>query len=405
MKLLFLSDNFVPESNAPATRTYEHCKEWVKQGVDVTVITCNPNFPYGKVYDGYKNKLYQTEVIDGIKVIRVWSYMVENKGAVKRILDYVSYAFSAVIAGLFVKTDLIVATSPQLFTALGGCVLAKIRRKPWIFELRDLWPEGIKDTGAIKNKQILDFLVKMELCLYRNATHVVTVTNGLKDNLISRGIEAPKIDVITNGANLDMFQPREKNMDILKKLGLEDKFIFGYIGTHGLAHGLEFIMECLAEMDDDRLHFLFIGTGAKKEATVKKAKELNLKNVTFLDPVPKHEVAEYISIIDVALIPLTKTDIHASLIPSKIFESASMQKPILLGVEGEAAKIVEKYNAGIVFESENKQEFLDGVRNIYEDKIKYEEYREGCSELAKAFDRNLLADRMLEILQKVSKEN
>lgn len=401
MKLLFLSDNFVPESNAPATRTYEHCKEWVKEGIEVTVITCNPNFPFGKVYEGYKNKLYQTEIIDGIKVIRVWSYMAENKGAIKRIADYVSYAFSAVIAGLFVKTDLIIATSPQLFTALGGCVLAKLRRKPWIFELRDLWPEGIKDTGAIKNIKILNFLVKMELCLYRQSTFVITVTNGLKNNLISRGIESSKIDVVTNGANLDMFYPREKNNDILTNLGLENKFIFGYIGTHGLAHGLEFIINCLQDIEDARLHFLFIGTGAKKEATVKLAKELNLTNVTFLDPVSKDEVASYISIIDVALIPLTKTDIHASLIPSKIFESASMLKPILLGVEGEAKDIVKDNNAGLIFEPENKKEFLEGVERISSDNELYAELQTGCRELALKFARKELALKMLSILHSV----
>jgi len=401
LKLLFLSDNFPPESNAPASRTYEHCKEWVQEGVDVTVITCNPNFPYGRVYDGYKNKLYQTETIDGIKIIRVWSYMTENKGAIKRILDYVSYAVGAFLAGLFVKTDLIIATSPQLFTALGGCALAKVRRKPWIFELRDLWPEGIKDTGAIKNKKILDFLVKMELCLYRKSDFVVTVTKGLKENLVSRGIEASKIDIVTNGANLELFQPVEKNQKILKTLGLENKFIFGYIGTHGLAHGLEFIIDSIKEIKDERIHFLFIGTGAKKAAVVALAEKLQLKNVTFLDPVSKSEVADYISVIDVALIPLTKTDIHASLIPSKIFESASMLKPILLGVEGEARDIVTKHHAGLVFEPENKKEFLDSVKKISSDTVLYEELQKGCSELAKAFDRKYLASKMLKILKHV----
>lgn len=402
MKLLFLTDNFVPESNAPATRTYEHCKEWVRKGADVTVITCNPNFPYGKVYEGYKNRLYQTEVVDGIKVIRVWSYMTENKGTIKRIIDYFSYAISASIAGLFVKADLIVATSPQLFTALAGCVLGKLKRTPWIFELRDLWPEGIKDTGAIKQKKILDFLVGMEMCLYRKSNFVVTVTKGLKSNLISRGIEAEKIDVVTNGANLELFQPREKDQTILNELGLKDKFIFGYIGTHGLAHGLEFIMECLAEVKDEKLHFLFIGTGAKKEATVELANRLKLANVTFLDPVSKERVVEYISVIDVALVPLTKTDIHASLIPSKIFESASMLKPILLGVEGEAKKIIETYNAGVTFESENKQEFLYGVNKISSSKEFYLQLQEGCEDLAQAFDRKILAEKMFNIMKNIA---
>jgi glycosyltransferase involved in cell wall biosynthesis len=403
MKLLFLTDNFPPESNAPASRTYEHCKEWVKKGMEVTVVTCAPNFPYGKTYKGYKNKLYQTEIIDGIKVIRVWTYMTENKGVVKRILDYMSYAIGAFIAGLFVKTDLIIATSPQLFTTLGGCALAKVRRKPWIFELRDLWPEGIKDHGAIKKDYLLNFLTKMELCLYRKATHVITVTSGLKENLINRGIDASKINIVTNGANMDLFSPREKDSALLKSLELEEKFIIGYIGTHGMAHGLEFIIESIKDLEDKRLHFLFVGTGAKKEATVALAKKLNLSNVTFLDPVAKNEVNRYISIIDVALIPLTKTVIHASLIPSKIFESSAMKKPMLLGVEGEAKQIIEKYNAGVAFEPENKQEFLYALKEISTDTKKYTELQNGCVKLAEAFDRKNLANSMFKVLEKVGK--
>ena len=131
MKILFLTDNFPPEVNAPATRTYEHCREWVKQGAEVTVITCAPNFPQGKVYDGYKNKLYQTEMVDGIKVIRVWSYIVANKGFIKRTLDFISFSVTAFLAGLFVKTDLIIATSPQFFTALAGRVLSRWKRRPY----------------------------------------------------------------------------------------------------------------------------------------------------------------------------------------------------------------------------------------------------------------------------------
>ncbi len=404
MKLLFLTDNFPPESNAPASRTYEHCKEWVKEGIDVTVITCAPNFPYGKTYEGYKNKLYQTEEIDGIKVIRVWSYMTENKGVVKRILDYMSYAISAFFAGLFVKTDLIVATSPQLFTTLGGCALAKVRRKPWIFELRDLWPEGIKDHGAIKKRYLLDFLTKMELCLYRQATHVVTVTEGLKENLSSRGIDPDKIDIVTNGANMELFSPIPKDEALMKSLGLEGKFVVGYIGTHGMAHGLEFIVESIKDLDDEKIHFLFVGTGAKKEAVVALVEKLGLTNVTFLDPVPKSEVKRYISVIDVALVPLTKTKIHASLIPSKIFESAAMRKPMLLGVEGEARRIVEGHHAGIAFEPENKEEFLSALKQISKGGEAYSELQKGCDALAEAFDRKHLAAKMLKVLQKTKEK-
>ena len=160
IKILFITDNFPPEFNAPATRVYEHAKEWVKEGACVTVVTCFPNFPQGKVFKGYKNKLYQIETIDGIKVIRVWSYITANRGTIKRTLDFLSFAFSSFIAGLFVKTDIIIATSPQFFTTWSAYLLSKLKRKPWVFELRDLWPESIKAVGAIKSDRLLEFLEK-----------------------------------------------------------------------------------------------------------------------------------------------------------------------------------------------------------------------------------------------------
>ena len=188
LKILFLTDNFPPEVNAPATRTYEHCKEWVKRGVDVTVITGFPNFPTGKVFDGYKNKLYKKEIIDGIKVIRVWTYITANKGFLKRTLDYFSFAVSSFIAGLFIKSDIIVATSPQFFTTWSAYALSKLKRKPWVFELRDLWPESIIAVGALKNKKIIDFLEKIELFLYKDADLIIPVIESFKENLINRGI-------------------------------------------------------------------------------------------------------------------------------------------------------------------------------------------------------------------------
>lgn len=200
---------------------------------------------------------------------------------------------------------------------------------------------------------------------------------------------------------MDLFKPSDKDQELLKKLNLQDKFVVGYIGTHGMAHGLEFIMDSIHELENKKIHFLFVGTGAKKEATVAKAKELNLENVTFLDPVSKSEVNRYISIIDVALVPLTKTLIHASLIPSKIFESAAMRKPMLLGVEGEAREIIEHYNAGIAFEPENREEFLTALKQISSSEERYIQLQEGCRKLADAFDRKNLANSMFNVLEKV----
>ena len=402
LRILFITDNFTPEVNAPATRTYEHCKEWIKNDdVEVTVITCTPNFPHGRVYDGYKNKLYQTEYIDGIKVIRVWSYITSNSGFIKRVLDYMSFGVMAFFVGLFQKYDVIIATSPQFFTTWAAWGLSKIKRKPWIFELRDLWPESIKTVGAMKQGIVIDILEKIELGLYKSCDKVIAVTNAFKTNLINRGIDAQKIEVVTNGSNVEFFQASEKDEKLLKELNLENKFIVGYIGTHGMAHSLDFIIKSVAKVDDASIHFLFIGDGAMKQTIVDIAKNLKLKNVTFLDPISKEEVPKYLSICDVSLAPLKKEDNFKAVIPSKIFEASAMHKPTLLGVEGQAQEIIEKYNAGICFEPENESDFLEKLYVLKNNDKKYKEFQQGCKKLALAFDRKVLADKMLEIIRRI----
>ena len=402
MKILFITDNFPPEVNAPATRTYEHIKEWIKdESVEVTVLTCFPNFPHGKVYNGYKNKLYQREKFDGIDVIRVWSYMSKNEGFAKRVLDYISFAFMAFIVGLFHKFDVIVATSPQFFTTWAGCGLAKIKRRPWVFELRDLWPESIKTVGAMKQGKIIEILEKIELGLYKSSNLVIAVTEAFRQNLIARGIDDNKIKVITNGSNLDLFVPRDKDRELLNQLGLKDKFIVGYIGTHGMAHSLDFIITTISKIKDDKFHFLFVGDGAVKEKIVNLAADLGLKNVTFLDSVSKDEVPRFLSICDIMLAPLKKDDNFKTVIPSKIFEASAMQRPVLLGVEGQAKEILEAYGAGACFEPENEKDFLEKL-NILTDVNFYNECKTGCLRLANDYDRKKLAKTMLEILKTLS---
>ena len=399
MKILFITDNFIPEVNAPATRTYEHAKEWIRMGVDVTVITCVPNFPNGKVFYGYKNRLYQKEYIDGIEVIRVWSYMSPNIGLTKRLLDHISFSVSSFIVGLFQKADIIIATSPQFFTTWTAFILNKIKRTPWIFELRDIWPESIQSVGIIKYKKIIDILEKIELGLYKDSSSVVAVTDAFKHNLIDRGIDRDKISVITNGSNIELFHLREKNMELLEKLNLKDKFIIGYIGTHGMAHSLDFIVKSISKIDDDSIHFLFIGDGAMKVIIQALAKELNLKNITFLDPIAKDEVPKYLSIVDVSLVPLRKTDTFKSVIPSKIFEASAMRKPILLGVEGHAKEIIDRYGAGVSYEPENEKDFIDKVYLLKNDKDLYNRCKRGCIELTLNYDRKILAEKMLNIVK------
>ena len=297
--------------NAPASRTFEHCREWVKAGHKVTVITCVPNFPKGKVFDGYRNRLWQSEEMDGIHVIRVWSYITANEGFLRRTLDYLSFMMSAVLAAPFVhKPEVVVATSPQFFTACAGWMVGVLRRKPFVFELRDLWPESIRAVGAMKQKRLLDWLERVELFLYRRAALIVSVTNSFREKLAARGIDPAKVVVVTNGVDASRFNPRPKDPELTESLGLKGKFVAGYIGTHGMAHALETILRAAEQLqaspEGDAFRILLIGDGAEKANLVEEAKRRGLSNVIFVDTVSKSEIVRYWSLLDASIIHLRK---------------------------------------------------------------------------------------------------
>jgi glycosyltransferase involved in cell wall biosynthesis len=404
MHILFLTDNFPPEVNAPASRTFEHCREWVRAGAQVTIITCAPNFPKGHVFEGYKNRLWQSEVIDGIKVIRVWSYITANEGFVKRILDYQSFMVSAIVASVFVRrVDIVIGTSPQFFTACAAWSVSKLKRIPWIFELRDMWPESIKAVGAMRDSAVIRWLEKLEQFLYRSADRIVSVTHAFKRTLIHRGIDGDKIDVVTNGVNSARFSPKPKDAELEHQYGLQGKFVAGYIGTHGMAHALETLLNAAAQLqalpEGQDVRFLFLGDGARKAGLQQQAQDIGLHNVIFLDSVPKEEVARYWSLLDVSVTHLRNTELFTTVIPSKIFECMGMGIPILHGVPGESADIVLREGVGEVFESENPQALVAGLLHMRADITTFALYRKNGLAAAKQYDRDHLATSMLESIR------
>lgn len=399
MHILFLTDNFPPEVNAPASRTFEHCREWVKAGHKVTVITCAPNFPKGELLDDYRNRLWQSEDMAGIRVIRVWSYIASNEGFAKRILDYLSYMVTAWIAALFVRRiDIIVGTSPQFFTACAAWGASLFKRRPWVFELRDIWPESIRAVGAMDRSRALDIMEKLELFLYRRAKLIVSVTNSFKRNLAGRGIDPDKIRVVTNGADLRHFQPRGKDAELVRQLGYGGKFVAGYIGTHGMAHGLETLIEAARMLRDEGrrdIHLLLLGNGARKAELCARADALGLDNVTFVDTVPKAEVARYWSILDASIIHLRASPLFETVIPSKLFECMAMGIPILHGVRGESAEIVETNNVGLTFEPEHAQQLRDRLVELAGNRPQAQRLGRNGTAAAGEYSRSRLAREML----------
>ena len=403
MHILFLTDNFPPEGNAPATRTYEHAKEWVKAGHQVTVITCAPNFPEGKVYQGYRNAWYQSSDMAGIRVIRVKSYISANKGFLLRILDFMSFMVTSFFAGLFVKKiDVVVATSPQFFTAVSGWALSAVKRKKFVFELRDIWPASITAVGAMKKSIAIKWLEKLELFLYKRADLIVSVTHAFKSELVERGVDKSKIQVVLNGVDLDKYQPIvTKSEKFLTQFGLTGKFVVGYIGTHGMAHGLEKVIAAAELLNGSpEIQFVFAGGGAEREKLQTLAIEKGLKNVTFIPRQPKENMPELWTVCDISLISLKDAALFKTVIPSKIFESMGMGLPMLGFIpKGEATDILERYKAGYLVSPENEHALAVAIETIKNDKNLYNELANNSLRAAKSFDRKALAMDMLGYLE------
>ncbi len=402
MRILFLTDNFPPESNAPATRTWEHAREWVKAGHDVTVITCAPNFPEGRLFDGYKNAWRSRENVDGIDVLRVKSFITANEGFLLRTLDFVSFMITSFFAGLFQKRpNVIVATSPQFFTAVSGWALSAVRRRPFVFELRDIWPASITAVGAMQDSLAIRLLEKLEMFLYRKASSIVAVTKSFKAELVARGVDAGKIRVIENGVDTTVYTPAvDKNQDMVDRYDLHGKFVVGYVGTHGMAHALENIVDAASILRERKdIVFVFAGSGASKGKLSEYVAKKQLDNIRLIDRQPKHLMPGVWALCDVSLVSLKDAKLFTAVIPSKIFESMGMGLPLLLSIpKGEATTIVEATHSGLIVPPENPNDLAAAIVRLADDRTLTETLAKNSLKAASGYSRQTLANRMLNVL-------
>lgn len=401
MHILFLTHYFPPEVNAPASRTFENACRWVREGHEVTVITCAPNHPDGVLYPGYRNRIRQWEEVAGIRVLRVITYLSANAGFLKRTLNYLSYMVSATLLSCLVrKVDIVISTSPQFFCGMAGLWTASLKRRPWILEIRDLWPESIIAVGAIRNRPIISALESIETLLYRRADHIVSVTESFKEHIAARGIAPERISVLTNGADLSQYQPLGRENGIRSELDLEGKFIASYIGTHGMAHGLDTVLKAADLLREEKnIIFLLVGGGAERERLLAKREEMGLENVLMLPQQPKERMPHVLAASDACLVLLKKRDLFKTVIPSKIFEAMAMERPIILGVEGESKGIIEEGNCGRCIEPENERDLAESVLQLSRDPGAGKQMGlNGGRFVRERFDRDVLARRYLAVI-------
>ncbi len=405
MKILFFADNFPPETNAAATRVYERACHWVRWGHRVTVMTCAPNFPHGRLFPGHRNRWRQCAEMSGIRVVRVKTYIASNRGVFRRTLDFLSFMASGTVAALFEdKPDVVVATSPQFFAAVAGWATGALRGVPFVFELGDLWPDSIAAVGAMRPGPALRMVEKLELFLYRRAAAVVALSGAFRDNLVGRGIESAKIAVVINGVELSRYAPRRRDSALGAEWGVEGKFVVGYVGTHGMAHGLSNVLDAAERLrGDDGLRFLLAGAGAERQGLIAEAARRGLDNVVFMDPQPKENMPAVWSLCDVALVHLKDSPVFAGVIPSKIFEAMAMGLPLLLAApEGEASRLLAGEGSGLWVPAGDPEALAAAARRLMNDAELRNGYARRSLQAAPGHSRQAQARRMIEVLDSVT---
>jgi colanic acid biosynthesis glycosyl transferase WcaI len=398
MRILYLSQYFPPEAGATQARAYEMAKTWVNLGHQVTMLAEFPNHPSGILAKGYRGKIYERSNLDGIDVIRVWVKTSPVKNFLNRMLFYLTFMINAIIAGAILargKFDLIYASSPPLFVGGAALTLRLVKQAPFVFEVRDLWPESAIALGELENRRTISLAMKLEEVCYRHAVQVVVVTKNNFEHLVQRGIAKEKLCYVPNGANIDMFTFKPAGRERIRhELGLEGKFIAIYAGIHGLAQGLETVLDAARIVQSiPDIHFILIGDGPRKTKLVSLADSYHLTNVTMLAEKPREQIPDYISAADVALIPLKKAEVFKGALPSKIFDAWACEKPVIISIDGEARDLVEGVQGGIYIPPEDAEKMADALIHLKDKGLAYTRQHHSRAALAKELILKLEAYR------------
>jgi glycosyltransferase involved in cell wall biosynthesis len=401
--ILFITHYFPPEVNAPANRTHEHARRWVADGHRVTVITGVPNHPRGAIFPGYRNRWLQEETLDGIRVLRTWMYLTANEGFLRRTLNYVLFAATVVLASPRVaRPDVVVATSPQFFVGLAGMVVSRLKRRPFVLEVRDLWPDSIVALGQLRSRRAIRLLEAVETLLYRSAAGIVVVTRTFVEHIRARGIAADRIELIYNGIDPALFHPAPRDEALLAKNGLSARFLVAYVGTLGLAHGLATLIETAERLrEEPEILFLLIGDGADRERLEQEIADRGLQNIRLLGLRPRAEIPAWLASIDCLLVMLRDLPVFETVIPSKFFEFLAQERPVIVAARGEIRRMAAEAKAALVIDPERADQLAAAVLEV---RARPEEARAralaGRLWVEEGFLRDALAQRMERFLER-----
>ncbi len=371
MRILYVSQYFPPEMGAPSARVSQLARHWRAMGHDARVLTAFPHHPEGRIHPEYRRRFWNGACRDdyqGVPVYRTWIFPAANRGTLARSLNYTSFLFSAALRGwlLDFRPEVIIGTSPQLLCARAAAFLAARRGARFVFEVRDLWPESLAAVGAAAPGSLLyGALDRVAAGLYARAWRTVVVTDEFARLLADRGLDPARLRVVKNGVDTDLFQPAVEPAALA---GCDGKFVVSYIGTLGMAHSVSTILEA-AERLRSRLdiHFLIIGAGAQRQRLLDQRLERGLDNVTFLEQQPWAAIPSYLARSGAAIVHLARSPLFETVLPSKMFEIMAAARPVILGVRGEAERLLRQAEAGLVCQPQSPSEMAEAVLRLASD--------------------------------------
>lgn len=407
VKILLIHQYFLPRQNAEGNRWNRMAKVWAEMGHEITVISGMYDLGKGEKYSWCKGKLICHEEYDtNIRVIRVYTSESYNKNFLWRAWAYFTvmfFGFWAAVMAVKGRYDVVLSTSPPLTVGPLGAWIARLKRAPYVFEIRDLWPESAIDTGVLTNPLLIRIMFWMERYSYRKAATINALTPAFVERLITtKGIAKERIWMIPNAADLDVIQPGPPLPELCRKHGWENKFVALYTGAHGRANCLWQLIEAAKILrDEPDFRIVCIGSGMERDELIKKAQEENLDNIQFLPPVPRREIPAYLNSCDVTVIVLKKVDAFRTVYPNKMFDSMSAAKPIILAIDGAARElVVNQAHCGTFVEPENAQAIVNALREYRNNPLLRAEHgQNGYRYVCEHYDRHVLAKKYLQLIQ------
>lgn len=367
MRFLFLTQYYPPEVGATQNRVSDLAERLGRAGHVVTVLTAMPSYPEGRVFDSYRGRLWMEELSGSVRTLRVWAFATNSVGLIARLVSYWSFTLAAAVMALVKggEHDILYVESPPLFLGLTGILVSRLRKSKLLFNVTDLWPDSAVALGVLRNRAAIRFAAALERFIYNRADMITGQTEGIVQSVKER---APQVSVtlVMNGVSLDSYSSlsttREQGRS---ELGFTGSFVVGYAGRHGIAQGLATVLQTAEILSTQQgIQFVFLGDGPEKKNLLELAERRGLKNVRFFSPRPAAEMPSVLPCFDAAVVPLKRLDLFQGALPCKLFECMAAGLPVVVSIEGEAKRLVEKANGGITIPPEDPQAMADAILTL-----------------------------------------